>query len=82
MRRYYPWLFGLQAAITLFYYVRLYDGFVEPAAAWFFRAFLVALPALFFWAIVLAWRQSHGDSRVRLRIRRRSERLSLNRSAP
>jgi hypothetical protein len=66
LKRYYPWLFGLQVAITLFFYVRLYDGFFEPAAAWFFRAYLVVLPALFFWAIVLAWRQSHGDSRVRL----------------
>jgi hypothetical protein len=48
LKRYYPWLFGLQVATTLFY-VRLYDGFVEPAAAWFFRAYLVVLPALFFW---------------------------------
>lgn len=66
LKRYYPWLFGLQVATTLFFYVRLYDGFFEPVAAWFFQAYLVVLPALFFWGIVLAWRQSHGDSRVRL----------------
>ena len=66
LRRYYPWLLGLHVAITLFFYVRLYDGFYEPVARWFFRASLIVLPALFFWAIVLAWRQARGDSRVRL----------------
>ena len=41
-------------------------GFLEPAARGFLQAYVFVLPVLFFWAIVLAWRQSRGDSRVRL----------------
>ena len=66
LKRYYPWLFGLHVAITLIYYARLYDGFLEPAARSFLQAYVFVLPVLFFWALVLAWRQSRGDSRVRL----------------
>ncbi len=46
--------------------MRLYDGFLEPAARGFLQVYVFVLPVLFFWAIVLAWRQSSGDSRVRL----------------
>ena len=66
MKRYYPWLFGLQLAVTLFYYARLYGGHLEPSSSWIFRAYSIGLPLLFFWAILLAWRQARGESRIRL----------------
>ncbi|MEP6678177.1 MAG: hypothetical protein ABJB78_02685, partial [Betaproteobacteria bacterium] len=66
MKRWYPWIFALQVAVALFYYARLYAGSYEPATGAFFRAYSIILPALFFWAILLAWRQSSGESRVRL----------------
>src|SRR5262249_16774028 len=43
-----------------------YLGFYEPLSIWLFRAFAIALPIIFFWAIFLAWRQSRGESRIRL----------------
>jgi len=46
--------------------VRLYSGYFEVAIAWFTRAMSFVVPALFLWAIVLAFRQSRGESRVRL----------------
>jgi hypothetical protein len=66
LKRYYPWFFGLQLAVALFYYARLYAGYYEPATAWFFRICPIVLSVLFFWAILLAWRQARGESRVRL----------------
>jgi hypothetical protein len=66
VKRYYPWLFALLAVMASFYYARLYGGFHEPAYAWITRASSIALPALFLWMIVLAWRQARGESRVRL----------------
>lgn len=66
LKRYYPWLFGLQLALVLFFYARLYSGFYESGVAWAGRLSPIVMPALFFWAIVLAWRRSHGESRLRL----------------
>ena len=65
-RRYYPWLFGLLVAAEIIYFARLYSGYFEPALASFFRVSPIALGVLFFWSILLAWRQAHGESRIRL----------------
>ena len=66
MRRYFPWLFGVLIVVALFHYARLYAGYFELETRWIFRAYAIVLPVLFFWAIYLAWRQSQGDSRIRL----------------
>jgi len=66
LKRWYPWYFGFVAAVTLFYYVRLYGGFYEPLTAAVFRIDAIALPALFLVTIVLAWREARGDPRIRL----------------
>jgi len=65
-RRYYPWLLGLLLAAEIIYFARLYAGYFESALASFFRVSPIALGVLFFWAILLAWRQAHGESRIRL----------------
>ena len=66
VKRYYTWIFGLQVALTVSYHARLYTGFFEAGLAWFFRVWPIAFPALFLWAIVLAWKQARGESRVRI----------------
>jgi hypothetical protein len=66
MRRYFPWLFGALIVVAVFHYARLYTGYFELETRWIFRAYAIVLPVLFFWAIYLAWRQSQGDSRIRL----------------
>ncbi len=65
-KRYYTWCFALLLALELFYFARLYTGYFEPAIARFSRFPPIGLGVLFFWAIMLAWRQSHGESRIRL----------------
>jgi hypothetical protein len=65
-RRYYPWLLGLLVAAQIIYFTRLYAGYFEPTLASFFQVSSIALGMLFFWAIFLAWRQAHGESRIRL----------------
>jgi hypothetical protein len=66
MKRFYPWFYGLQIATAIVFYALLYSGLFEPSGSWIFRPSLFILPILFFWSIVLAWRQSRGESRVRL----------------
>ena len=66
LKRAYPWFFGLLLVAEVVYYARLYAGYYEPATAWLFRMSPVVLAVLFFWAILLAWRQSQGESRIRL----------------
>jgi hypothetical protein len=65
-RRYYPWLFGLLIVVEIIYFARLYSGYFEPALTSFFGVSQIALGVLFFWAILLAWRQAQGESRIRL----------------
>jgi hypothetical protein len=67
LRRVYPWIFGAVAVAALLFYARLYAGHYEPAPAWILRANPIVLPAIFFWAIVLAWRDTRGESRTRLK---------------
>ena len=66
LARWFPWLYGLQAVFTIYYYARLYTGSFEPSMSIVSRTASIVLPALFFLAIVLAWRQSRGESRMRL----------------
>lgn len=66
LKRVYPWLFAALVAIAGYYYARLYAGFHEPLAGAVLRAGPIVLPALFFWATALAWRQARGESRLRL----------------
>ncbi len=69
LKRYYPWLFGLLLAAELAYYGRLYAGYSRAtlASRWLLaRLSPIVLAVLFFWAILLAWRQSTGESRIRL----------------
>jgi hypothetical protein len=63
----FPWLFALNVAVAVFFYARLYAGYFEPAAQWFLRVTPIVLPAVFLLAMVLAWRDAHGESRVRMR---------------
>lgn len=66
LKRGYPWLFGLLLAAETFYYGRLYAGHYETLITWLARISPIVLAVLFFWAILLAWRQSTGESRIRL----------------
>lgn len=66
LKRFYPWLFGLLLAADLAYYGRLYAGYYETGITWLARLSPIVLAVLFFWAILLAWRQSTGESRIRL----------------
>lgn len=66
MKRIYPWLFGVLVVANVIHFVRLYEGQFEPAAGWISRTYSVALPILFFWTLLLAWRQARGELRVRL----------------
>lgn len=66
LRRVFPWFFGLMLAAEVFYFARLYAGYYEPAFGGFSRICTVVLAVLFFWGLLLAWRQSHGESRIRL----------------
>ena len=63
----FSWFFVLNVIVATFFYARLYAGFFEPAASWFLRTTPVLLPAVFLLAIILAWRHSRGESRVRMR---------------
>jgi len=62
----FPWIVGLLVVATIAFYARLYSGFFEPAASWVLRTMPVVLPAVFLWAIVLAWRHARGESRMRM----------------
>ena len=66
LKRYYPWFFALLLAVEVYYFARLYAGMFEPASALLFRMMPIVPAVLFFWAILLAWRQSRGESRIRL----------------
>ena len=66
LKRWYPWLFGVLLAAEVSFYLRLYTGHYETAITWPSRLSPIVLAALFFWAILLAWRQSTGESRIRL----------------
>src|SRR4029079_6836837 len=66
LKRWYPWLFGVLLAAEVSFYLRLYTGHYETAITWPTRLSPIVLAALFFWAILLAWRQSTGESRIRL----------------
>ena len=66
LKRWYPWYFGVVAAITVYYYAQLYRGYFEPLAGAVFRIDAIALPALFLVTIVLAWREARGDARIRM----------------
>ncbi|MEP7060924.1 MAG: hypothetical protein ABI881_00870 [Betaproteobacteria bacterium] len=66
LKHFYPWYFGAQVAVALYYYSRLYSGIYEPATSWFFRVDVLVQPALFCGALVLAWRRARGEPRIRL----------------
>jgi hypothetical protein len=66
LKRWYPWYFGVVAAVTLYYYAQLYRGNFEPLAGAVFRIDAIALPAIFLVTIVLAWREARGDARIRM----------------
>lgn len=66
LKRYYPWFFGLIVVVDLGYYARLYSGYFEPATGWFFRVRSIGVPLLFLGTIILAWRRSQGESKIRL----------------
>jgi len=66
LKRAYPRIFAALVAIAVYYYARLYAGFQAPWAAAILRACPIVLPAVFFWATAMAWRQSRGESRLRL----------------
>jgi len=65
LKRYYPWFFGLQLAVELFYFARLYAGYHETIGG-FSRICTIVLAVLFFGSLLMAWRQSGGESRIRL----------------
>ncbi len=66
LKRYYPWMFGVQVLAEVVYFAQLYTGSYEPAFRWIFRIYEVTLPALFFVTFVATWRQARGESKVRL----------------
>jgi hypothetical protein len=66
LRRIYPWIFGVIIAAALVFYARLYAGYYEPVPALILRTSPIVLPAIFFWAIILAWREARGEWRTRL----------------
>ena len=66
LKRYYPWIFGVQVLAEVVYFARLYTGSHEPAFRWIFRTYEIALPALFLVTIVATWRQARGESKGRL----------------
>lgn len=65
--RAYPWLFVLLTVAALVFYGRLYAGYYEPVAGWILRTSPVVLFAIFLCAVVLAWREAHGEWRTRLK---------------
>jgi hypothetical protein len=66
LKRYYPWIFGLQVAALVLYYAQLYSGSFEPSTKWIFRSYEIVLPALFLVTIMATWRQAHGETKIRL----------------
>jgi hypothetical protein len=60
------WIAGVVFVAAVVFFGRLYAGFFEPAASWVLRASPVVLPALFLWAMLLAWRSARGESRMRM----------------
>ena len=66
LKRYYPWIFGLQVATAVIYYAQLYSGSFEPVTRWIFRSYEIVLPALFLVTIMATWRRAHGETKVRL----------------
>ena len=65
MKRWYPWFFTLMVGVTLVYYAGLYNGVYFTWCRWLFRVADLVQTALFFLAILLAWRQARGELRVR-----------------
>lgn len=65
LKRGYPWFFGLHTIAALVFFGRLYAGYFEPVCWPLFRVAEALEPALFFGAILLAWRTARGESRVR-----------------
>jgi len=66
LKRYYPWIFGLQVVAVVLYYAQLYSGSFEPSTRWIFRSYEIVLPALFLVTMMATWRQARGETRIRL----------------
>jgi hypothetical protein len=66
LKRYYPWIFGLQVVAVVLYYAQLYSGSFEPSTRWIFRSYEIALPALFLVTMMATWRQARGETKIRL----------------